>query len=117
MVGLSSSWPEGLHNTQSSIRARFQGWLLDSCGGGGQKVHNPQNQVFALDFGGDCRIVVGVAARGSPQPPKSSVHTQFHRLQKVDDWIVIVVVREAPQPPKSSIRTQFRGLLGVSWWL
>jgi len=41
MVGLSSSWPEGLHN--------------------------PRNQAFALDFGGGCWIVV-VAARKSTTP-------------------------------------------------
>ena len=40
-----------------------------------KEAHNPRNQAFALNFGGDCWIVVVVAARGSSQPPKSSVHT------------------------------------------
>ena len=81
--------------------------MIDLVGGGGgcgwpEETHNHQKRAFVLDFGG-CGVV---AARKSPQLPKTSIRARFRGL-----WIVIVVAsaRESPQPPKSSVHARFRG--------
>jgi len=84
--------------------------MFDLVGGGGSVVDVGGQRKLTItkdehlcSISGGCGVV---AARKSPQLPKTSIPACFWWL-----WIVIVVAsaRESPQPPKSSVHARFQG--------